>query len=89
MRDQKRLSRCTRIANRFGWAVQYSVFVCDLSPGEVDMLLHALGEVLAKREDRLILLELGEAGSLRRRRQLFWLGERPAALLDEKPPQVV
>lgn len=87
--DKRRPSRCARIANRFGWAVQYYVKVCDLFLGEVELLLHALEEVLAQREDRAILLELGEAGRPSRRRQLFWLGDRPAALLDKKPFQVV
>ena len=44
--DSNRLARTYRKMNGFGDPVQYSVFICDLSPKERVLLEEALTEVL-------------------------------------------
>ena len=57
--DSKRLARAYRKMNGFGDAVQYSVFICDLSPKERVLLEEALTEVLNLKEDRALIVDLG------------------------------
>jgi CRISPR-associated protein Cas2 len=45
--------------NGFGQPVQYSVFICDLSPKERVMLEGALTEILNLKEDRVLIVDLG------------------------------
>jgi CRISPR-associated protein Cas2 len=45
--------------NGFGQPVQYSVFICDLSPKERVMLEEALTEVLNLKEDRVLIVDTG------------------------------
>jgi len=89
VRDQKRLAKCARVARRYGDCLQYSIFVCDLSQGEIVKLLDELDAVINQREDRVVLIEVGEASGRRLRRRLTWLGERPGALLDDPRSQIV
>ena len=57
--DSKRLARAYRRMNGFGDPVQYSVFICDLSPKERVLLEQALTEVLNLKEDRALIADLG------------------------------
>jgi CRISPR-associated protein Cas2 len=45
--------------NGFGQPVQYSVFLCDLSPKERVLLEAALTAVLNLKEDRVLILDAG------------------------------
>jgi CRISPR-associated protein Cas2 len=45
--------------NGFGDAVQYSVFLCDLSEAERQLLRQRLTDLLHLREDRALLVDLG------------------------------
>ena len=45
--------------NGFGEPVQYSVFICDLSPKERVLLEVALTEILNLKEDRALIVDMG------------------------------
>ena len=57
--DPKRLARTYKKMNGFGEPVQYSVFICDLSPKERVLLEVALTEVLNLKEDRAMIVDMG------------------------------
>ena len=59
--DPKRLARTYKKMNGFGDPVQYSVFVCDLSPKERVLLEMALTEVMNLKEDRALIVDIGPA----------------------------
>ena len=59
--DPKRLRRTFRVLHGFGNAVQYSVFVCDLSGVERQLLRAKLTELLNLNEDRALIVDLGES----------------------------
>ena len=61
--DPKRLRRVHRTMRGFGDPLQYSVFRCDLSSAERILLLEALTPLLNHREDQVMLINLGLAGS--------------------------
>jgi len=45
----------------FGDALQYSVFLCDLSPSERIILLEKLTPLINHHEDQVMLVNLGPA----------------------------
>ncbi len=57
--DPKRLERTYKKMNGFGDPVQYSVFICDLSPKERVLLEEALTEILNLKEDRVLIVDTG------------------------------
>lgn len=57
--DPKRLERTYRKLCGFGQWVQYSVFVCDLSPSGRVLLEQALTEILNLKEDRVLIVDAG------------------------------
>lgn len=59
--DDKRLRRVYKTMRGFGEALQYSVFLCDLSPSERILLLEKLTPLLNHREDQVMLINLGPA----------------------------
>lgn len=59
--DDKRLRRVFKTMRGFGEALQYSVFLCDLSPSERILLLEKLTPLLNHREDQVMLVNLGPA----------------------------
>ena len=44
----------------FGWAMQYSVFVCDLDASEVFALRAAIGQIINHQVDSIALIECGD-----------------------------
>jgi CRISPR-associated protein Cas2 len=62
-----RLRRVHQIAKRFGYALQYSVFLCDLDPVALIALREQLRATMHHREDRISIFALGPAGSSRAR----------------------
>lgn len=60
--DPRRLRRVHEVAKTYGYALQYSVFVCDLDDVELVKLERALSEVIAHREDRISVFDLGPPG---------------------------
>lgn len=61
--DDKRLRRTYKKMCGFGDPVQYSVFRCELSPTEKQLMKEALWEILNWAEDRAMLVNLGPAGA--------------------------
>lgn len=57
--DPRRLERTYKKMNGFGEPVQYSVFICDLSPKERVLLEEALTEILNLKEDRVLIVDTG------------------------------
>lgn len=62
--DAKRLRRTYRAMHGFGDPVQYSVFLCDLSAVEKQGMLERLHGLLNFAHDRVMIVDLGEVGSL-------------------------
>jgi len=61
--DAKRLRRTYTKMCGFGDPVQYSVFRCELTPTEKQLLKEALWDILNWNEDRVMLVDLGPAGA--------------------------
>jgi CRISPR-associated protein Cas2 len=68
VRDDGRLRRTAKVAEAFGYRLQYSVFICDLSEAERTRLEARLRRVLDLSEDRAILIDLGLPGRTTARR---------------------
>jgi CRISPR-associated protein Cas2 len=64
--DSKRLRRVYKTMRGFGEHIQYSVFLCRLAPMRFVALRAALEEIVAPREDQVLLIPLGsvEAGTI-------------------------
>lgn len=61
--DAKRLRRTYKKMCGFGDPIQYSVFRCELSPTERQLVKEALWEILNWDQDRVMLVDLGPAGA--------------------------
>ena len=55
----RRLSQTFKKMNGFGQPLQYSVFICDLSPTERVLLEQALTAILNLKEDRVLIVDVG------------------------------
>ena len=62
IRDAKRLRQVHKLLVAYGYPVQYSVFICDLTVSEKTAFRWDLGEVIDHRSDSVVLVDLGEAG---------------------------
>ena len=60
IRDSKRLRKVHKTVKAFGWAMQYSVFICDLDLTEMFQLHTAIGEVIHHGMDSVAFIELGD-----------------------------
>ncbi len=60
--DPKRLRQVHKVLVSYGYSVQYSVFVCDLTTQEKIAFRWDIGEVINHREDSVVIVDLGEAG---------------------------
>lgn len=70
--DSKRLQRTYRKMLGFGDPVQYSIFHCELSPTEKQLLRQALWDLLNWKEDRVMLIDLGPIGGFREDGIEYW-----------------
>ncbi len=61
IREPGRLRRTHQVATEFGYALQYSVFVCDLDRMERVRLEAAMLDVINTRIDSVLLFDLGES----------------------------
>ena len=59
--DATRLRRTHNKLKRFGDALQYSVFLCDLSHKELVIMKTALTELINHHEDRVVIIDIGPA----------------------------
>lgn len=71
--DSARLRRCHKTAKRFGYPLQYSLFVCDLDRTELVGLRWAVSKVIDHGVDRVAIIDVGEAGKI----DFEFLGVRP------------
>lgn len=62
VRDPKRLRAVHKLLQSYGYPVQYSVFVCDLTKRERIAFRWDLGEVVDHNADSVVLVDLGEVG---------------------------
>jgi CRISPR-associated protein Cas2 len=61
VRDEGRLRRVGKVAEEFGYRLQYSVFICDLSQVERARFERRLDDVLNLDADAAVLIDLGPA----------------------------
>lgn len=76
IRDELRLRRVHDVVKGYGDRLQYSVYVCDLSPTELTNLKWEVGDEINALEDAVAILDLGDPerpGSTR----FDFLGVRP------------
>lgn len=59
IRDEKRLRQVHKTMKGFGWAMQYSVFICDLDSMEMTSMKMALGGVIHHGADSIAVIDLG------------------------------
>jgi len=60
IREEKRLRVVHRTMKGFGYPLQYSVFVCDLSRSEKIHMKEELGRLISHAEDSIALVDLGD-----------------------------
>ncbi|MDG6981358.1 MAG: CRISPR-associated endonuclease Cas2 [Nitrososphaerota archaeon] len=60
--DPERLRRIHGKMLGFGYQLQYSVFICELSAAERVLMVASLLEILNPGEDRVMLADLGPVG---------------------------
>lgn len=61
VREPKRLRRTHKKMQGFGDALQYSVFVCDLSKKELIIMEEAISDLMNLREDSAMIIDTGPA----------------------------
>jgi CRISPR-associated protein Cas2 len=61
--DQTRWRKVWKVLRGYGDAIQYSVFRCDLNARERIELAEALKNAINAREDQVLFVDLGQAGS--------------------------
>ncbi len=61
--DDKRRTRIFELLSGAGDWAQFSVFFCELNPGELALLRTEVREVINHREDQVMILDLGRATS--------------------------
>lgn len=72
--DPRRLRAVHKLVRGFGDAMQYSVFVCDLTSAERARLVTSLSETIDRTVDRVAVVTLGDGGT----DSMFWfLGVKP------------
>lgn len=58
--DAKRLQLVAKTMKGWGYRIQYSVFLCDLSGVELVGMRRDLKSLMNEREDSVFILDLGE-----------------------------
>lgn len=76
VRNDKRRDKVFKALRNFGDNIQFSVFLCDLNALERIRLVGELSERINPREDRVLLIDAGDAESTESG-PIEWLGERP------------
>lgn len=61
VREAKRLRKVHKAMEGFGYALQYSVFICDLDVSEKFAMKEALGELINHSEDSVAIIDLGNS----------------------------
>lgn len=82
--DDRRLRAVHSCVKGFGYALQYSVFICDLDKSELISLKWSLGDLIAHDEDKVAIVVLGDASDANR---FEFLGVRP--MLPSQGPTIL
>lgn len=61
IREPKRLRQVHKAMKGFGYALQYSVFICDLDASERVGMKAAVGELINHGEDSVAVVDIGDA----------------------------
>ncbi len=61
--DSTRLRKVHQVVKGYGYSLQYSLFICDLSDVEKIGLRSDLGRVIRFTEDAIAIVDLGETTS--------------------------
>lgn len=72
--EPKRLRTVHQCAKRYGYPLQYSLFICDLDRSELIHLRWDLGQIIAHEIDRVVFIDLGDPAEDRR---FEFMGRRP------------
>lgn len=72
--DDRRLRAVHRCAKRYGYPLQYSLFICDVDPAELIHLKWDVGDLINHEVDRVVLIDLG---SPKEERVFDFMGRRP------------
>jgi len=59
IRDERRLRLTNKTVKAFGYSLQYSVFVCDLTRAEKTRLRGELSEIINSAVDSVVFIDLG------------------------------
>lgn len=86
--DPKRLRRIFKKMRGFGDPIHFSVFSCELTKQERVAMIEALSSVFHRKEDRIMVVDLGPA---RRspRHNIEFFGRPPESDVDEVGAVVV
>jgi CRISPR-associated protein Cas2 len=57
--DPKRLRGVHKVMKQHGWAMQYSVFICDLDDIELFGLKTAIADIIHHTQDRVAIIDVG------------------------------
>ncbi len=60
IREKKRLRRVHHVVKEYGYAFQYSVYICDLTKGELLDLQWALRDEIFEGVDSIAFIDLGD-----------------------------
>lgn len=63
VRESQRLRKTHKTVKSFGYSLQYSVFVCDLTKSEKLQLQGNLRDVIKATVDSVVFIDLGPTGS--------------------------
>ena len=77
IRDSRRLRQTHRIAREHGDALQYSVFICDLSAAERIQMMDAFRDVLDQTVDSIAVFDLGATQTDEKAQVVDRLGPQP------------
>jgi len=59
IRDDRRLRQVHKTMKGYGWAMQYSVFICDLDAMEMTTMRTALTNIINHAIDAIAIVDLG------------------------------
>jgi len=80
--EAKRLRRVFRTMRGYGDPLQYSVFVCELSLKERELMIADLEEIMNHNEDGVIIIDLGYVKS-EPMKQVKFLGQKKSLPIRE------
>ncbi|MGI8517052.1 MAG: CRISPR-associated endonuclease Cas2 [Acidimicrobiia bacterium] len=76
IREDKRLRQVHKTMKGFGWAMQYSVFICDLDAMELVRMKLKLGDLINHAVDSVAVVDLGDPRD-RGVKCFFFMGAKP------------